>query len=134
MDSLHEDNDLPKKRTRTFQSKQKIADNEAKKILRDFDPQRSEREKRKNTQQIRRLYPGSKKHVLYDESGIFMQNGMNLCDCLRQDCPGCHYPCPKCGSTKCGHECRIHRRWAYECIENEGSDTVTKNRDVKKTF
>ncbi|KAK0073749.1 hypothetical protein PV325_009303 [Microctonus aethiopoides] len=114
----------------TRYSKQIVTDNVAKKFLRDFDPQSSEREKRKLH---RRLYPGSKKHILYDECGVFIQTGTNICDCLQSDCSGCHLPCSKCGSNKCGHECRIHRRWIYDSIENEGSDVVMKNSILKES-
>ncbi|XP_012250926.2 ARL14 effector protein-like isoform X4 [Athalia rosae] len=93
-------------------------------FLKFFDPERSEREKRKLN---RRLYPGAKKHVVYDDKGIYFHTGEDLCDCLERSCPGCHFPCPKCKSTKCGHECRSNRKWAYESIENEGSDFVIKN-------
>ncbi|CAB0042792.1 unnamed protein product [Trichogramma brassicae] len=43
---------------------------------------------------------------LYDENGIFIPTQENLCDCLDKECPGCHFPCPTCSSTKCGNPCR----------------------------
>ncbi|KAH0550154.1 ARL14 effector protein [Cotesia glomerata] len=127
MDS--DDTNSSRKRNTRYASKQTIGtDTVTRKFLQNFDPQSSEREKRKLH---RRLYPGSKKHILYDESGVFIQTGTNICDCLQPDCSGCHFPCPKCGSNKCAHECRAHRRWTYDSIENEGSDIILKNPVAK---
>ncbi|XP_043481736.1 ARL14 effector protein [Leptopilina heterotoma] len=110
--------------------KQKGVDSVTKKFLRNFDPETSEREKRKLN---RRLSQPQKKNVLYDEKGILNATGDNLCDCLNKNCPGCHFQCPKCGSTKCGHECRNNRKWTYDAIENEGSDNLIKNPVVKES-
>lgn len=43
---------------------------------------------------------------IYDENGHIRATGKDLCDCLDETCPGCHFPCSKCNSNKCGHECR----------------------------
>ncbi|XP_043261107.1 ARL14 effector protein [Colletes gigas] len=109
-------------------SRQRAVDSVTKKFLRNFDPEHSEREKRKLH---RRLYQGHKRHALYDENGIFIETGEEPCDCLYLNCSGCHFPCPKCASTKCAHECRSNRKWTYESIENEGCDIVIKNRLLK---
>lgn len=58
---------------------------------------------------------------MYDEAGRLLENSLDICDCLENDCPGCHFPCPKCGSEKCGSECRCERRWTYEQVEVEGT-------------
>ena len=63
---------------------------------------------------------------MYDESGRLLENSLDVCDCLENNCPGCHMPCPKCGSEKCGTECRCSRRWTYESIEVEGTDLKFK--------
>ncbi|XP_046480026.1 ARL14 effector protein-like [Neodiprion pinetum] len=94
-------------------------------FLSDFDPETSEREKRKMNQ---RLNLKDKKHVLYDDKGIFVRTGEDLCDCLQRGCPGCHFPCSKCRSRKCAHECRVNRKWAYKSISYEGSDIVIRNQ------
>ncbi|CAL7942424.1 unnamed protein product [Xylocopa violacea] len=123
--------ETPRAERRTTRGpRQRGVDNLTKKFLRNFDPEHSEREKRKLH---RRLYQGHKRHVLYDEQGIYIQTGDDLCDCLNLNCAGCHFPCPKCSSPKCGHECRINRKWTYDSIENEGSDVIIKNPLLKET-
>ena len=62
------------------------------------------------------------KPVLYDSQGVLLHNQLDLCDCLRAACPGCHFPCPTCQSPKCGHDCRNNRDWEYTCVEVESSD------------
>ncbi|XP_019625467.1 PREDICTED: ARL14 effector protein-like isoform X1 [Branchiostoma belcheri] len=100
-------------------------------MLQDFDPEKSEREKRKLTRMVQQQKQKAKssqrdkhkKRYVYDEAGVLISDGRDLCDCLEQDCPGCHYPCPKCGSEKCGAECRCNRKWHYEWIESECRQT-----------
>ncbi|KAL6259835.1 hypothetical protein P5V15_009746 [Pogonomyrmex californicus] len=116
-------------RKSTRGSRQKAVDNLSKKFLRNFDPEHSEREKRKL---YRRLYQSHRKHV-YDEKGIYIRTSDDLCDCLSLDCPGCHFPCPKCSSPKCGHDCRNNRKWTYDSIVLEGSEPVIKNPLLKDT-
>jgi hypothetical protein len=60
------------------------------------------------------------KSQLYDEKGIMIADNRDICDCLRPGCVGCHYPCKKCKSSKCGNECRSNRTWYYEKVEIEG--------------
>ncbi|XP_014772703.1 uncharacterized protein LOC106870970 [Octopus bimaculoides] len=64
---------------------------------------------------------------MYDESGCLISTGIDMCDCLDMDCPGCHFPCLKCGSEKCGTECRCERPWLYEEVKIEGSELVIIN-------
>ncbi|XP_056664724.1 ARL14 effector protein-like [Monodelphis domestica] len=61
----------------------------------------------------------------YDRQGRLLCNGVDLCDCLMAECPGCFYPCPKCSSRKCGVKCRCNRRWVYRKTENECGDVVS---------
>ncbi|XP_037080539.1 ARL14 effector protein-like isoform X1 [Pollicipes pollicipes] len=108
-----------------------------------FDPDRSNRERRKLK---RKIYTDGRKRALYDDRGCLM-SGQDVCDCLQPDCPGCHFPCAKCGSPMCGHECRsvqarlgsqvrwrwpmsikVNRKWMYDQVEIEGTDKVLRNR------
>jgi len=70
----------------------------------------------------------TKANVVHDTDGrLVNHNGLDLCDCLESSCPGCHNPCPRCESTKCGTECRSKRKWLYEHILVEGSELKIKN-------
>ena len=60
---------------------------------------------------------------MYTSDGKRLSDGADVCDCLIHTCPGCHFPCPKCLSPKCGAECRNNRTWFYMEVENEGSRT-----------
>jgi len=89
-----------------------------------FDPERSGREMRKVT---RRIYTEKlRRNQQYDDQGLLLQERTDLCDCLDRDCPGCHFPCPKCGSEKCGGECRCGRCFYYAEIEVEGTGQKIK--------
>ncbi|XP_059479622.1 ARL14 effector protein-like [Neocloeon triangulifer] len=79
----------------------------------DFDVW-SNRERRKLA---RKIYTESKFQYLYNEEGLLVSTGENLCDCNIPECGGCHFPCPKCRSLKCGHDCRKNRKWRYETIK-----------------
>ncbi|VBB26263.1 unnamed protein product [Acanthocheilonema viteae] len=53
----------------------------------------------------------------HDERGYLIKadgHGVKLCDCLRTSCPGCHYPCEKCGSRMCGPACQRNRDYIIE--------------------
>ncbi|XP_051577606.1 ARL14 effector protein-like [Myxocyprinus asiaticus] len=64
------------------------------------------------------------KSKVYDSKGLLISCGRDLCDCLDVDCMGCFYPCPECGSRKCGVECRCDRKWLYEQVEVEGGEII----------
>lgn len=68
------------------------------KFLADFDPERSDRERRK----MARKGPTStyKPGTLYDDHGIHRETELDVCDCLDLTCPGCHFPCQNCRSNK----------------------------------
>ncbi|GFR09750.1 hypothetical protein TNCT_609111 [Trichonephila clavata] len=63
----------------------------------------------------------------YDDKGIHLETGMDLCDCLNVACEGCFNPCRECSSQKCGFECRRNRESQYEAYKIEGTDTVVAN-------
>lgn len=91
------------------------------KFMENFNPETSSRERRKLNRKIRnagtaKRHPGA----LYDEHGIHIVSGLDICDCLFPDCPGCFYECPKCTATKCGLECRVNRKFVYEQVDFEG--------------
>ncbi|KAK9883221.1 hypothetical protein WA026_001410 [Henosepilachna vigintioctopunctata] len=101
---------------------------EAEKFLGNFNPETSIRERKKLSRKINppstvRRPPGA----LYDENGIHVSTGTDLCDCLSEECPGCFFECNRCNSQKCGLECRVHRKFIYDQIEYHGYDTVIKN-------
>uniref|UniRef100_A0A6A7FZ54 Endochitinase A-like n=1 Tax=Hirondellea gigas TaxID=1518452 RepID=A0A6A7FZ54_9CRUS len=110
---------------------------EQKKYLKDFNPRNSARVRRKKdrieyfdtvkTQKVN-------ESLIHDHKGRFIANDRSLhdaCDCLQDECPGCHFPCPKCRSTKCGAECRINRKYYYERIDVEGTEQFYMNKHVK---
>jgi hypothetical protein len=57
---------------------------------------------------------------IYDDEGRLLATKEDICDCLRKGCPGCHFPCKKCKSLKCGNQCRRNRTWYFEKVEIEG--------------
>ncbi|XP_041974980.1 ARL14 effector protein-like [Aricia agestis] len=95
-------------------------------FLQNFDPETSTRERRKLNRKS--YFTKNRKNTkLYNELGRLAATGKDFCDCLDENCPGCHFPCSKCNSNKCGHECRVNRKWMYDKIEIEGNDFVIKN-------
>lgn len=71
-------------------------------------------------------------HV-FDAHGRYRNSGIDACDCLDNTCPGCHFPCPKCKSSKCGTDCRSYRKHAIQNIQIDGADTVILNPNMKAT-
>lgn len=125
-----------------------IAIKDTKEFLGDFNPQTSTRERRKLTRaglyRICRsvccrtascfiaascqfycktcvLLRSTITNALHDRDGKMIDEGADLCDCLEPECPGCHFPCHKCGSLKCSIDCRKNRKWTPDIIELEGT-------------
>eukprot|EP00092_Neocalanus_flemingeri_P056980 GFUD01067620.1.p1 GENE.GFUD01067620.1~~GFUD01067620.1.p1 ORF type:complete len:161 (+),score=57.74 GFUD01067620.1:56-538(+) len=100
------------------------------KFMSNFDPTASRRMKQKvsgKTYQYSAVQ--GKKTAVYDHRGVIVQFGADMCDCLTPLCPGCHFPCPKCRSAKCGHECRVNRKWQYDTVELDGRlNSVRENQ------
>uniref|UniRef100_T1JDY0 ARF7 effector protein C-terminal domain-containing protein n=1 Tax=Strigamia maritima TaxID=126957 RepID=T1JDY0_STRMM len=95
------------------------------KFLENWTPESSNRETRKLTRKIYK--EGGRKWQSYNEQGIFIKSNSDFCDCLEETCPGCHFPCLRCTSAKCGHECRNNRKWTYDYVEIEGADYTIRN-------
>nr|XP_023018877.1 ARL14 effector protein [Leptinotarsa decemlineata] len=97
-------------------------------FMANFNPETSVREKRKLS---RKIHPPSNVRrpagAIYDENGVHISSGVDLCDCLNEDCVGCFFECPKCESMKCSTDCRVHRKYMVEQIEYHGYDHVIKN-------
>jgi len=96
----------------------------------DFDPSKSRREKTRNNRKVdyseaTKNNRNKKQSSFYNDKGVHRTSGTDFCDCLLSECPGCHFPCPKCKSTKCGFECRQNRKWQVEFIANE-DNTIDK--------
>lgn len=89
-----------------------------KNFLENFDPGNSEREIRKRKKKLAHRARG--RGAIYDSQGLLIATKKDLCDCMEEPCPGCHFPCVKCQSNKCGHECRQNRKWMFDSAELDG--------------
>ncbi|KAH9366464.1 hypothetical protein HPB48_022233 [Haemaphysalis longicornis] len=92
---------------------------------------REKRKVKKKTKDVTGM-SADRSTALYTDRGIHIASNKDACDCLQVDCPGCHFPCAKCGSAKCGVGCRRNRNWVYEQLEIDGvPNTVYKNPHLK---
>lgn len=68
---------------------------------------------------------------IYDGAGRIRMSGLDACDCLNNNCVGCHFPCLKCNNPKCGNECRRNRNDFTHAIQYDGKmdDTTTYNNN-----
>lgn len=70
----------------------------------------------------------------HDRHGNFvtsLNRTVDLCDCLEEECSGCHCPCRKCGSQKCSFQCRGNRSAVIEEIEIQGVGKILRNLFLK---
>jgi len=93
------------------------------KFMQDFDPTTSSRQQKRK----KRYHPIDGRLIQYADD-------FDDCDCLKRDCPGCHYPCRTCGDRRCGHECRVNRKWIYDSVEIEGRNQELKNPHSSSFF
>jgi hypothetical protein len=107
-------------------------------FLANFNPETSERERRKLNQKLQHhMVSGSSttttsapkrySNSVNNSKGIHINTGKNMCDCFNLECVGCFFPCKKCGSSKCGYECRVNRKTIYESIEYHGFSGIKRN-------
>lgn len=78
----------------------------------DFDPKRTKRNEMKS---------------IYDSDGVIRETQKDVCDCLDNRCVGCHFPCKKCQSTKCGQKCRQNRN-------DYTAEIIIQGREHKNTI
>lgn len=124
-------------RNRSTAAKDSMAERRVRQLVLDsklsgFNPEKSAREKRKINRKSYAETITSRNSSLYDERGRLRASGIDLCDCLVNSCPGCHFPCPTCKSSKCGTFCRVNRKWTFDYIEHDGKDYIVANKSVDK--
>ncbi|XP_023174068.1 ARL14 effector protein [Drosophila hydei] len=95
-----------------------------KETIDDNNSTEAERSKRKVKKKA--CYYG--KNSVYDEYGNIRSNGLDVCDCMNEQCDGCWYECRNCGSTRCGPQCRANRKFFYENIVYDGKDLTITNK------
>nr|CAD7258231.1 unnamed protein product [Timema shepardi] len=134
VDQRHLERSTGTEEDRISQALKKLTFNQNMKFMENFDPEQSNRERRKLTRKITTSVVGTtvsagKRFIssVHDEHGYLSAYGKDLCDCLEEACQGCHFPCTKCRSVKCGHECRTNRKYCIESIEIEGMGVILKN-------
>uniref|UniRef100_A0A914QE90 ARF7 effector protein C-terminal domain-containing protein n=1 Tax=Panagrolaimus davidi TaxID=227884 RepID=A0A914QE90_9BILA len=70
----------------------------------------------------------------YDGKGCFVhpefKEPIKMCDCLRQDCPGCFPKCRKCTSKFCGPICQINRNTIPIQISVNGLGGLIRNNPL----
>ncbi|CAH0557755.1 unnamed protein product [Brassicogethes aeneus] len=64
---------------------------------------------------------------IYNNKGVHIKSDVDLCDCLDEACLGCFFNCEKCGSQKCGIDCRSYRKFLVETVEFQGYQKVHRN-------
>ncbi|EDW03576.1 ARL14 effector protein [Drosophila grimshawi] len=70
------------------------------------------------------------KNSAYDLYGNIRYSDLDVCDCMNDECSGCWYECRICGSTRCGPQCRVNRKFFYETIVYDGKDLTISNKHL----
>ncbi|KAH8271834.1 hypothetical protein KR044_007470 [Drosophila immigrans] len=86
-----------------------------------------EADKTKRRGKKKGCYYGNK-NTAYDEYGNIRSSGLDACDCMNEQCDGCWLECGNCGSTRCGPQCRVNRKFFYESFEHDGKDLMIVNK------
>ncbi|CAD5218740.1 unnamed protein product [Bursaphelenchus okinawaensis] len=74
----------------------------------------------------------------YDQQGRLLYRGTIIgdqCDCLRDECEGCFFPCKSCLSPKCGPICRSQRTCIAYCtadITSGNEPQITRFNSLRK--
>ena len=125
-----------------YSRRRRAAARELKDLMEDQETFSKTREPRRNNglsstiseQEQRQRAPRSRGLVAaYDDRGIHINSGKDLCDCLDLKCPGCFFPCKSCGSNKCGRKCRCERKWMYTQVVEQNpfeESTVLRTKPV----
>ena len=69
---------------------------------------------------------------LYDENGVHIASGKDICDCLEGGCSGCFNPCANCGSKKCSFKCRCLRKYVVLCVQDEIDEDEDEDDDKQQ--
>lgn len=104
------------------------------KFMDNFNPDESSRTQKKLRDGYKNTSTSSSTvtdYTAFDDRGRYRSNGVDACDCLIQNCVGCHFPCPNCGNPKCGPNCRVNRKTAVSSIEVDGSNKCIYNTNMK---
>ncbi|XP_069601997.1 ARL14 effector protein-like [Ranitomeya imitator] len=127
IDPVKDDNPRPLKQLQIERQLKCLAFQNPGPQVADFNPETRKQKKKAYMSQMNGYYTTNKVAVKkYDKQGKLLCNNRDLCDCLEESCKGCFYPCPKCGSCKCGPECRCNRKWVYDRIQTEAGDIISK--------
>ena len=91
-----------------------------------FNPEIRQQQKKEQMSKMKGFFSPKRAVKKYDRKGRLLFNQADLCDCLKEDCPGCFEPCSQCNSSKCGPTCRCNRRWVYTTVVNEKGEVISK--------
>jgi hypothetical protein len=85
----------------------------------------------KSERSIESQFSSAKPIIYHNELGQLIVNNEvvgDLCDCLIENCSGCFFDCPECGSNKCGPICRSRRTQFAYCVAEQRQKSVQIQR------